>query len=165
MAQEWRQCHKCEITLKHPWEICNLMSVQETKLVYAGSLLSTKVYLDRLDSFQRVMPKGGNLLNIGNRMMETRHTSSWLREEHPSSSDAAAQPQPSGDYLFRPSIDILRNSMAHWCPWRYHHYGHPGSTRYLTRQRAWLSPNTRTPKPLGAFISTSGPSPTSTLKV
>lgn len=130
-----------QCSLKYPWEIWKVVSVQETKLVYTGSLL-LKVYLDRLDSFQRVLPKGGNLLNNGNRMMETRHTSSWLIEEHPlpwrrSSTSTLWRLHP-----FIPSINILRNSTAHWCPWRCHHYGHPGSTRYVTRQRAWLAPDT-----------------------
>lgn len=90
-----RQGHKWrhKIALKHPWALRNLMSVQETTLVYAGSLL-LKVYLDRLDSFQRVMPKGGNLLNNVNRMMETRHTSSWRgTERNILGHGAVAQPQ------------------------------------------------------------------------
>lgn len=150
-------------TLKHPWEICHLMSVQGTTLVYAGSLLSTTVYLDRLDSFQRVMPKGGSLLKNGNRMMETRHTSSWLREEHPGPWRRSSTSTIWRLYLFRPSIIILRNSRVNRCPWRYRRHGCPGSTRYLARQRAWISPNTWTQKLLGASISTGGPSPNSNL--
>lgn len=103
-----RQGHKWrhKIALKHPWALRNLMSVQETTLVYAGSLL-LKVYLDRLDSFQRVMPKGGNLLNNVNRMMETRHTSSWRgTERNILGHGAVAQPQPSGNSTLsdRPSF-------------------------------------------------------------
>lgn len=92
------------------------------------------VYLDQLGSFQRVMPMGRNLLHNGYRMMETRYTSSWLKEEHPWPRRRSSTSTIWRLHPFIPSFHILRNSRVHRCPWRCHHYGHSGSTRYETWQ-------------------------------
>lgn len=155
MAQEWQTVSKMqtqthESTLKPPWEICSLMSVRETTWWQS----SFKGVPGTIWQFSKSNAAICWILVTGWWRHATLHPGS---ERHiPPRVLCSSTSTIWRLYRFRPSIIILRNSTVNQPPWRYPHYGHPGSTRYLT-------PNTWTQKPLGAFISTSGPSPTSTL--